>query len=182
MIVRNNALKFLDSLSPTVYAGRLILDDSLEDFNAFDILSRISACFLLNVSKQLLRLALPVERSHDSHTSSNDSGSKERIHISKCSPILLQFTHQQILSCPITRKPCHRHLQSKVSRFEMCHHNSVSLRSSSCNGNPGIMCLKPDCAQIDSHIVSYDSSRKREKCHPMFRNERHRRTEEPQRQ
>ena len=61
MIVRDDALKLLDSLTPTVYAGRLILDDSLEDFNAFDILSRISASLLLNVSKQLLRLALPVE-------------------------------------------------------------------------------------------------------------------------
>ena len=43
MIVRDNALKLLDSLTPAVYAGRLILDDSLEDFNALDILSRIAA-------------------------------------------------------------------------------------------------------------------------------------------
>ena len=61
MIVRNNALQLLDSLSPAVYAGRLIFDDSLEDFNALDILSRITASLLLNVSKQLLRLALPIE-------------------------------------------------------------------------------------------------------------------------
>ena len=61
MIVRNNALQLLDGLTSAVYACRLILDDSLEDFNALDILSRISASFLLNVSKQLLRLALPIE-------------------------------------------------------------------------------------------------------------------------
>ena len=85
-----------------MYAGRFILDDSLEDFNALDILSRIFTSLLLNVSKHLLCLALPIERSHDSHASSNDSRSKERIDISQCSPILFQLTHQQILPCPIT--------------------------------------------------------------------------------
>ena len=182
MIVRYNALKLLDSLAPVVNAGCLILDDSLEDFNALDILSRITASLLLNVSKQLLRPALPIKRSHDSHSCSNYSGSKERIDISKCSTILLQLTHQQILPCPITRETRHCHLQSKVSRFEMCHHNSVSLRSSSRNGYPGIMCLKPDCAQIDSHIVGHNSSRQGQQSNPMCRYERHRRTEEPQRQ
>ena len=61
MIVRDNALQLFYCLAPVVNAGRLILDDSLKDFNAFDILSRVSASFLLNVSKQLLRLALPIE-------------------------------------------------------------------------------------------------------------------------
>ena len=42
------------------------------------------------------------------------------------------------------------------------------------------MRFQPNSAQIDSNIVGYNSSRQGQQSHPVFRYERHRRTEEPE--
>ena len=103
MIIRNDALQLLDSFASVVYADSLILNDLLKDFNPLNVLSRVFSCFRINLCKLFLCTGLSVHGSHDSHTSSHHSRSKQGIDVSQGSATLLQLTQKKILPCPITR-------------------------------------------------------------------------------